>query len=592
MRNLAVLMLVLSAGFVACSENKKTFSQSGSGTSSLGMGAGGTADSSSGASFGGNFTGGGGSSETLGCSSDLRYVVNENGAVVKDCWPEQGCADGGCVEPCQAAAASKGNVGCDFVLSTPYFYVGIQPPCFAAFAANAWPRNAKLTVSRGGQTYDVTQFGRIATADPNVTTWAPIPTAGVPESKVALLFLSQDPASANGTPLTCPITPAINQDGGTAVSGSAVGEAWKIVSDTPISLYDILPYGGADSYLPSAELVFPRTAWGTNYIAVLPKDSDGPPWGQLVAGEDDTTIEVLPTIALPQANQVPAAPLNATTTFKLNAGEYVQWQLTSDMTGSVFKSDKPVSFTGGNGYICYQSATSMGGGCDSAHQMIPPISAMGREYVLTPFTDRGPVAESIPYRIVGAVNGTLLTYEPQAPPGAPSSLAQGEKRDFEAVGAFVVKSQDKDHPFYVGQMMTGCYAGGPDCVGDEEFVNLLPPAQFLRKYVFFTDPTYPTTNLVIVRVKDSGWHDVSLDCAGTLSGWKPVGASGEFEITQLDLIRNNAPNGNCNNGPHTAVSEGRFGVMVWGLANASSYGYPAGGSGATINSVVILPNPK
>ena len=59
---------------------------------------------------------------------------------------------------------------------------------------------------------------------------------------------------------------------------------------------------------------------------------------------------------------------------------------------------------------------------------------------------------------------------------------------------FKVTSQDANFPFYVGQVMPG--AG---CAGDEDFVNMLPPAQWLSKYVFFSDPTYPTTNLVFVR---------------------------------------------------------------------------------------------
>ena len=296
MRTLRITALLITAVVVACSAEKNTFSNGSGGNASASV----TTDDSTGTSLGGNFsTGAGGGEETFGCSADLRYVVDGEGGVAKDCWPNQGCSAGECVDPCQAAADSKGNIGCEFVLSTPHFYVGIQPPCFTAFVANAWPRSAKLAVSRAGQSYDATQFGRIAQADPNVAGWATIPATGVPESKVGVLFLSHDPSSVNGGPLTCPVAPALSQDGGSAVAGSGIGQAWKIVSDTPISLYDILPYGGAKSYLPSAEVVLPTTAWGTNYIAVLPKDSQGPPWGQLVAAENNTAIELLATTALP-----------------------------------------------------------------------------------------------------------------------------------------------------------------------------------------------------------------------------------------------------------------------------------------------------
>jgi hypothetical protein len=588
---------------LACSSSKRSiFGGPGDSTTTTGSsngngGSSGTFTTSSG--LGGDFSGSGGSGggDSVGCSADLRYVVDGNGGIIQDCWPNQGCSGGMCVEPCKAAADSKGNVGCEFVVATPYFYSGILPPCFSTFVANNWPRAAKLTISRGGQSFNATQIGRIAQNDPNVAGWAAVPATGVPETKVAVLFLSHDPQSNNAGPLTCPVQPAIPMSGGSAVAGSGLGQAWTIKSDTPISMYDIIPYGGAKSYLPSAELVLPTTAWGTNYIAVLPMDSNTfpqtqPRWGQIVAKEK-TQIELLPSTPLPQAGPVPAANANVTTKFSLNAGEYVQWSLNADMTGSIIKSDKPVSFTGGNAYICYKSLTSTGGGCDSAHQMIPPVTAMGFEYVMPPYRERGNTPESIPYRIVGAVAGTKLTYDPAPPSGAPSTIGPGQKADFETTGAFVVKSQDKDHPFFLSQIMTGCNVPGNNGSGDEEYVNILPPAQYLRKYVFFSDPSYPTTNLVFVRVKDTkGFQDVTLDCVGKIGNWKPVGKSGTYEITNVDLIRMNVPNGKCQNGPHVAQSDGRFGIMVWGLDNYSSYGYPAGGSVAPINDVVVLPVPK
>jgi hypothetical protein len=203
--------------------------------------------------------------------------------------------------------------------------------------------------------------------------------------------------------------------------------------------------------------------------------------------------------------------------------------------------------------------------------------------------------ESIMYRIVGAVNGTTLSYTP-AVNGAPTSIQAGQVIDFEATGPFVVKSQGIKNPFYVGQVMPGCSVtsgsrppGG--CLGDEEYVNIPPPKQFLTKYVFFSDPTYPTTNLVFLRAKTSqGFKDVNLDCAGNLKGWKAVGPN--YEITNIDLIRGGMKNGMCDNGPHTASSDGPFGLMVWGLDSASSYGYPAGGNIAPINTVIVTPTPK
>jgi hypothetical protein len=121
---------------------------------------------------------------------------------------------------------------------------------------------------------------------------------------------------------------------------------------------------------------------------------------------------------------------------------------------------------------------------------------------------------------------------------------------------------------------------------------MLPPAQWLARYVFFTDPTYPTTNLVFVRRRVNGmFFDVNLECLGTVTGWQPIG-NGEFEIANADVVRNSLPNGACNNGPQLASSDAPFGLMVWGLSTYASYGYPAGGNASTINTVVVPPVPQ
>src|SRR5262249_29138878 len=111
-------------------------------------------------------------------------------------------------------------------------------------------------------------------------------------------------------------------------------------------------------------------------------------------------------------------------------------------------------------------------------------------------------------------------------------------------------------------------------------------------YVFFTDPTFGTTNLVLVREKTpAGFQDVAIDCVGNVTGWQPVGTDGRFELTNVDLVRT-TPNGTCTNGGHTASSSGPFSLTVWGLDETASYAYPAGGNAATINNVVVQPVPR
>jgi hypothetical protein len=146
--------------------------------------------------------------------------------------------------------------------------------------------------------------------------------------------------------------------------------------------------------------------------------------------------------------------------------------------------------------------------------------------------------------------------------------------------------------------MTSCgFIGGtgPDhCPGDPETVNVLPAAQYLSNYIFFTDPTYSETNLVAVRGKasDGTFKDVVLDCLGTLGGWQPIDGAGTYQFARADLQKGHQPVGQCDNGLHSAKSDAPFGLTVWGWDYTVSYAYPAGGSVQSINNVVVPPVPK
>jgi hypothetical protein len=241
--------------------------------------------------------------------------------------------------------------------------------------------------------------------------------------------------------------------------------------------------------------------------------------------------------------------------------------------------------------------------------VVPPISAWGNQYVGAPYVTRRATLqdESIRYRIMPAVDGTTLTYDPPVS-NAPATLDSAQVGDFEAVGPFTVTSQDDKHPFYLAQVQPGCIEidgtrsgvdpSGPsanaNCLGDEEYALVVPPAQFLTQYLFFTDPTYATTTLTLTRkkTKTNVFKDVKIDCLGVVGGWTPVGTSGDYEVAGVDLVRAFQSNGTCTNGPHTASSDGPFGLVVWGNDSYSSYAYPAGGNFTGINTVIIPPVPK
>lgn len=593
---------------LACSASPDPSNPTGGSTGSAGGGTGGSTSTG----FGGFGVGAGGP-VGAGCSADLQTVVDEDGNVIQVCPPDQGCFQGECVPACEAAASSKGSIGCEYYAPTPPFYQNGQGSsydgaCHAVFVANTWGRPARLTVQRDGQQLDVTTFGYIPSGVGPSTTYTPLPSTGVPPGEVAVLFLAHRPGvmTVFNTTLECPRPPALLL--AAEVLGTGRGTAFQVSSDTPITGYDIMPYGGASSFLPSAAHLFPRSTWGDNYYVAGPHPETGPLWMTLVGNQDGTTVELVSASSLPGGANVPATTAGTPVQLTINAGEVVQWH-GGDPTGTVIQASAPIGVWTGNDYLRVASATSAGGGQDSAHQQLAPISALGSEYVgagvVTRMSSLAP--ESVPYQLLGVVDGTTLTWDPAPPAGAPSTLAAGQVVEFETTGLFSVRAQDDQHPFVLNHYLPGTQTGSrPGCaavppldflqcgLGDEEWVIQLPPRQFLQRYVFFTDPTYATTNLVITRVRgDQGFSDVSLSCLGTVTGWQPVGTGGQFEVAHVDLIRGfvgAAPA--CETSRHEATSDGAFGITVWGTDYYASYGYPAGGNVGVINTVVVPPIPE
>jgi hypothetical protein len=553
------------------------------------------------------------------CSNDLKSVVDCKGVVKTPCTVDQGCANAMCIDdPCKAAELSKSSYGCDYwALKTAQ---NLAPKaCFAAFVANTWGKPVHLHVEYDGKPLAAQDGGPPKLAGfvgipkgqgplPTSLTYTPYDdTNGLGVGEVAILFLSRKSVGGAGL-VACPMGPAI--DGETGVDTTGIGKAFHITSDYPVVAYQMVPFGGGQAGVTSATLLLPTSAWDTNYIAINAYKSAEPdgitggnPSLDIIAYKDATDITILPKVDIVAGNSIPGSPANTPAKFTLNAGEFIQITQPAELTGSVIQSSLPVGVFGASACMDVPLAQN---DCDSAQQQLPPVRALGSEYVGVRYRGRGGgMDEVVPWRIVGAVNGTMLTWEPAAPAGAPKSIGLGEVAEFKATGPFVVKSQDGDHPFYLGGYMTG--GGLPGGLpfggeGDPDWVNVIAPAQYLNHYVMFTDPTYPETNLVIIRTPsqvDQKFADVTLNCAGstmpqTLGGWQPIGS---YEYTRVDLVTGNFMSVNdCSNGRQEISSALPFGVTVWGWGNTTetkqvSYAYPAGAGFLPINAVMIPPIP-
>ncbi len=602
---LLATLLLPAALVAACSSNKSTGGFTGTNVGGGNAGGGsGTGNSGSGMGGGGIIFEGGlpdVAECAESCSADHTAVVDCDGGIVTQCQAGYGCdlTTGGCTEACQAAVDNKQSVGCDYYATL--MDMDFADQCFAAFVGNTWSTPAHLTVEfYPGTQLNLANFARIATGSgSNITYTAYDPTAGLAPGQVAILFLS---GSSSSPQVPCPmgVTTAIPQ--GASVQKTGQGHSFHINSDVPVAAYQINPYGGGAAAITGASLLLPTSVWDTNYVAVTAAKyssvtMDNPSFN-IVASMDNTMVTILPSVAITGGGGMPAGAAGVPYTFTLNTGEQAQFSQQTDLTGTVIQASNPVGFMAGNACMQAPLGTSF---CDHGEQMLPPVKALGNEYVAVQFRPRVTGDQAI-WHMVGTIAGTNLTYSSNV--GGPASLSAGQIVDFTTDQPFVVQSQDAKHPFMLFTYMTGSQATaiasssvGTNGYGDPDFVLSVPPQQYLSDYVFFTDLTYPETNLVVVRAKNKGgtFDDVTLDCAGTLTGWAPVG---DYEWTRIDLMRHNfAPQGNCSNGPHEMKSAGLFGLWVWGWGSPEtttftanvSYGYPGGMNVSPINSVVIPP---
>ncbi|MDC0721240.1 IgGFc-binding protein [Nannocystis bainbridge] len=527
------------------------------------------------------------------CTADLHGIETCNGQPIATCEGTDGCDAElvACINACQAAENSKQSVGCEYYATFMQHHDGPQSRCFAAFVANTWNTPAKLAVTRQGQTLDIAKFARIPSGMGPGLTYGPYDAdAGLAPGEVAILFL----AGPKGAPMQgsapCPVDSAVPQ--GAAVAGTGLGDSFRISADVPVVAYQINPYGGGSAAVTGASLLLPTSAWDTNYIVINSlQASVGQPSANIVAHSDGTKVTIEPVVALAGGGGIPGGPPGVPLEFTLNAGQHAQLTQGAELTGSVIQSDKPIGLMGGHTGMQAPVGTPYS---DHAEQMIPPIRALGSEYVGVMHRPR--VNEPAMWRVVGAVDGTELTWSGDV--GGPTNLARGQKVEFVTATPFVVESQDDEHPFFLFTYMSGSgWQPNLSGHGDSDYVISVPVDQYLPRYVFFTDPTYPETNLVLVRKKTEAdvFEDVTLDCSGVVGGWQPVG---DYEWTRVDLSTGDfQPVAGCSTGRHEITSDGRFGMWIWGWGSPKttvftqnvSYGYPAGMNVQLINDVIIIP---
>ena len=358
---------------------------------------------------------------------------------VMTCPPDQGCAVGKCVPACEAAVNSKSTIGCDYYVVDPDVIRATAPraPASPRSSRTRGTRPWAISVDFGGQTLDASTFAnsRRARAIDHVRA-AP---------------RRQDPARAGGHPLP---QPARDQSSGLVTDcpagitrrsatagrcgarhGDRPGVSHRAAA--PVVAYDIFPYGGGQSAdeAPRCSCRPRRGTRTTSASTASAKARGGLPFLESWRRQDGTTVTITPS-QHPRRPRVVAAPKGMPRTYNLSRGQVLQFSATMGaaalaiLAGSVIQSNKPVGLWGG------KTSLGMVACCDdSAHQQIPPVRALGSEYVgvatataTTAWRSRRRGASSAPS------TAPSLTWEPAPPPGAPDDARARPGRRVHANG--------------------------------------------------------------------------------------------------------------------------------------------------------------
>ena len=440
-------------------------SGSGSGNGS-GSGAG-SGDGGSGSSGGNGSSGGSEGSEgsSSGTGDDAGLLGDDGGDLLGD----SGTVNTG-TGACTQAGSDRTTTGCDyFVVQPDVIFEGVGA-CFAAFLANTSMVPVHIGVSYGTQSLDVTKFAYIPVGTGTSLKYSPLANGVLGPGQVTILFLSKYAKGFPSLPplnYNCPagVTPAITTLD-PAPHGTSLGTAFHITTDGPVVAYDEYPYGGGQSAMTSATLLLPVSSWDTNYVAVdgfaASQLSGGLSFIDVVGEQDGTTVTISPSAAITAGKGVAGAAQGTPTTYTVDRGQILQFTQSAELGGSILQSSQPVGVWGGHTGLNIGTNDCC---ADGAHQQIPPVRALGSEYVGVRYRDRYTgTDESPPWRLVGAANGTTLTYDPAPPSGAPTTLSLGQVAEFDAGDPFVITSQDAQHPFYMSGHMTGAgpYDPKPD----------------------------------------------------------------------------------------------------------------------------------
>jgi len=324
----------------------------------------------------------------------------------------------------------------------------------------------------------------------------------------------------------------------------------NISSPVEVTVYGL----NRQQYSTDAYLGLPSDVLGTRYFAMGWNGSlNGESQYLVTATEDNTSVQIIPSI-------YDNCPFDSEIT--LNKGQTFMHKSCADgdITGTEFIASAPVSVI--SGHECANIPTSITLYCDHILEQVPPTTAWGTQFLVTPLAER---RNGDTFRFLASedntqirINGTLS-----------GTLAKGEfSEQLLETASFI----EADKPILVAQYSNGTTF---DSVVSDPFIMLVPPyEQFLDRYTFAAPTEGFRSNYVNVIVKSNQASRLLLDDkAITPDLFSPI-SNTDYVYAQVPLEP----------GSHS-LSGAVAGIFVYGYDRDDSYGYPGGLSLSEVASV-------
>ena len=246
--------------------------------------------------------------------------------------------------------------------------------------------------------------------------------------------------------------------------------AVHVTADTTIAVYGLNSrYQTTDTFMG-----LPVSVLGTTYrvVGYTKLASDLLSEFSIVATEDDTEIEILPT-AITSTGRPPNRPFKV----KLRKGDVytvgARWQSIGpcDLTGSLITANKKIAVF--SGHQCAYVPPKVEA-CNHLIEQLPPVTAWGKHYYLGMLKERSKYT----FRVIASEARTRVFKNSKLV----AVLNAGEFHEELNVRDHIQVTADK--PVLVAQFAQGFKNG--DSVGDPMMILVSPTQQFLRVYRFAT----------------------------------------------------------------------------------------------------------